>query len=190
METQKLKDYFSQITYINDNEWKDFEHKLSVVTYNEGDIILREGQICNKVHFINSGIVRVYKIDNGLEKNRTFFMSGFFATEYLSFITRKPSKEYLQVIKRAELVVIDYKHLNAMFDTYKNFERLGRLMAELLYQRLRVKIERYQNKSPEERYKEMLVNNPQYLDNIPHYHLASYLGIKPQSLSRIRKRLK
>lgn len=189
MNTQQLKNYFNQITPIPTEEWNDFETQLRVINKASGDIFLREGQVCNFVSFINKGFVRVYEIVDGIEVNRTFFMQGFFATEYQSFIMRQPSKEYLEVVSDAELIMIDYQHLQNMYQRYKSFERLGRLLSESLYVKLRQKLERFQVKSPEERYLQMLQENPDYLDKIPHYHLASYLGIKPQSLSRIRKRL-
>lgn len=190
MKFEQLKHYFQQITPLSSAEWEDFASQLTLIRKVPGEIILKEGQICNFVAFINEGLVRVYEIVDGIEVNRTFFMTGFFATEYLSFVSREPSKEYLEVVSESELVIIDYRHLQSMYNKYKSFERLGRLLSESLYIKLRSKVERFQINSPEERYLLMLKENPDYLDKIPHYHLASYLGIKPQSLSRIRKRLK
>ncbi|MEM6265814.1 MAG: Crp/Fnr family transcriptional regulator [Bacteroidota bacterium] len=190
IEAEQLKTYFSHITPISEEVWEEFASKLRVVHKTSGEIILHEGEVCNFVSFINKGLIRVYEIVEGIEVNRSFFMEGFFATEYQSFVNRCPSVEYLEVVQDAELVMIDYDHLQDMYQKHKSFERLGRLISESLYVRLRKKLERFQVKTPEERYLLMTRENPDYLDKIPHYHIASYLGIKPQSLSRIRSRLR
>ena len=189
MPYQQLRQYFNQLTPIAPEEWNDFTQKLRVIQKTSGAQLLQEGQVCDFVCYINHGLVRAYELVDGIEVNRTFFMQDFFATEYQSFLQREPSKEYLEVIDDAELVVIDYQHLQDMYRKYKSFERLGRILAESLYVRLRGKVERFLINSPEERYLLLLKDHPDYLDKIPHYHIASYLGITPQSLSRIRKRL-
>lgn len=186
----QLKEVLTHIAPIGEEEWHSFISPLKFLSLEEGDLLLQAGEICDFVAFINKGAVRVYEIVDGVEINRTFFTEGFFATEYRSFLLREPSKEYLEVLNSSEFIIIPYNHLQAFYDKHKSFERLGRRLSELLYLKLRDKLERYQVKTPEERYKEMLIANPQFLEIVPHYHVASYLGITPQSLSRIRKRLK
>jgi len=190
MKLDALRTYLNHITPIPPDVWEDFAQQCQVTTKAKGELLLREGQVCDFVSFINQGMVRVYELVDGVEVNRAFFMTDFFATEYQSFLTQEPSEESLEAIETTELVTFSYTHLQTMFARYKSFERLGRLLAEDLYLRQRKKVQRLLIQSPEERYLLMLKENPDYLDKIPHYHVASYLGIKPQSLSRIRKRLK
>jgi len=186
----KLKSYFFNLVEFTPEEWSSFEEGLFVKNYSKGDILLREGETCDFVSFINKGSVRVYEIIDGIEVNRAFFSEGFFATEYKSFLSQQPSDEFLEVLEDSEVVWIRYDHLQEMYDRFKSFERLGRLLSEMLYVKMRDKIAVFRVNSPEERYQVMMRESPEYIDRIQHYHLASYLGITPQSLSRIRKRVK
>ncbi|MEM6347968.1 MAG: Crp/Fnr family transcriptional regulator [Bacteroidota bacterium] len=189
-EANQLRTVLNHISPLAEEEWQEFVAPLKTLSLRQGEVLLREGEICDFVAFINKGAVRVYEIIDGVEINRTFFMQGFFATEYKSFLLREPSQEYLEVLTHSDFIMIPHDHLQKFYDKYRSFERLGRRLSEMLYLKLREKLERYQVKTPEERYQEMLTANPQFLDIVPHYHVASYLGITPQSLSRIRKRLK
>lgn len=186
----RLKNYFLNLVKITPDEWEVFESGLHIRTFKKGDTLLQGGQTCKFVAFINTGSVRAYEIIDGIESNRTFFSEGFFATEYKSFISQEPSEEYLEVLEDSELIWITYPLLQSMFDRFKSFERLGRLISEMLYIKMRNKIKVVRVNTPEERYRTMIQDNPEFLNKIQHYHLASYLGIAPQSLSRIRKRLK
>lgn len=178
------------IVAISSEEWEEFEKGLFVKKHAKGDVLIREGQTCRFVTFINYGSVRAYELVDGIEVNRTFFSDGFFATEYKSFITQQPSHEYLEVLEPTELVWIDYHLLQDMYARFKSFERLGRMLAEMLYVKMREKVMVLRVNTPEERYQIMMKESPHFIQKIQHYHLASYLGITPQSLSRIRKRLK
>ncbi len=189
-EANQLKNVLNGISPLAEAEWQEFIGPLKSLSLAQGDILLRQGEVCDFVAFINKGAVRVYEIIDGVEINRTFFMQGFFATEYKSFLLREPSQEYLEVLAPSDFILIPHDHLQKFYDKYRSFERLGRRLSEMLYLKLREKLERYQVKTPEERYQGMLTANPQFLEMVPHYHVASYLGITPQSLSRIRKRLK
>ena len=187
---RELKNYFLNTVEISSGEWENFEKGLCIKHLNKGELLLKAGQTCSFVAFINSGRIRAYELTDGVEVNRTFFSTGFFATEYKSFISQTPSEESLEAIEDSELVWIRYDLLQSMYTRFKSFERLGRLIAEMLYLKMRDKIKAVKTSTPEERYQSMIQDNPDYLEKIQHYHLASYLNIAPQSLSRIRKRLK
>ena len=106
-----------------------------------------------------------------------------------SFISGDPSEHNIQVIEPSECYVMNKKNLNNLYDTSKTFERLGRLIIEQSFVRMKSKNKMLTNLNPEERYLELLQTRPKVVERISQIHIASYLGIKPESLSRIRKRI-
>jgi CRP-like cAMP-binding protein len=174
---------------LDDAEWAAFSQTLHHKRYKKGDFLIRDGEVENQIYFLNTGATRHYFIRDGKEFTVDFQFAGDFVTAYYSLITREPSTVFVEVLEETTAVVINYQELQSFYAHSHHGERIGRLMAEYQYvKRLRREIDLL-SRTAEERYAGLLKIAPQLVSNISVKHLSSYLGIQPESLSRIRKQL-
>jgi CRP-like cAMP-binding protein len=124
----------------------------------------------------------------GEAKITAFFFQGDFVSNYRSFLTGKPSDHFIEAMQDAAIYKINLQELKSLYDKHKNIERLGRLIAENLYLSVANRLDSFLFQTPEERYKTLIERNSRLLQEIPQYMIASYLGVKPETLSRIRTR--
>lgn len=172
---------------LTETEWNSFSEKLTVKTLAKGDFIIQAGQIENHIYFINSGATRNYFTREDKEYTVDFQFAGEFVTAYYSLITREPGTVNIELLESTEVVVIAYTDLKEFYNRYHNGERIGRLIAEYQYvRRLRREMDLLAL-SAEERYAQLMQRNPTLIQTLSVKHVSSYLGIQPESLSRIRK---
>ncbi|MEJ2904833.1 Crp/Fnr family transcriptional regulator [Pedobacter panaciterrae] len=183
----KIKSAISGFVALTDEKWNAFSSGLLLKTFKKGDFLIREGQTENYIYFLNAGATRNYFLKDGRDYTVDFQFEGDFVTAYLSFISREPSPIFIELLEEAEVVAIPYRHLQEFYKKDHEGERIGRLMAEFQYvKRLRKEMDLLAF-TAEERYALLLSKNPELIQNISVKHLSSYLGIQPESLSRIRK---
>ncbi|MCD8739138.1 Crp/Fnr family transcriptional regulator [Mucilaginibacter roseus] len=154
-----------------------------------GDFFVEEGQVCRYVGFIEKGLVRYYMNDDGNHKTLYFNKEGEFVSNYQSFLPRNPSNTNIQAIEDTSLQVISFENLQRLYATVREGEKLGRLGIESVFVNSLEQLKSFYRDSPAERYRQFLHAYAELAQRIPQYYIASYVGIKPQSLSRIRKRL-
>ncbi len=159
--------------------------------YGKGHFYNEQRNICKYLGFILDGVFRTYYTDDktGDDKNLFFFSKHQVITSYKSFVTQTPCKYYTQAMTDAKIWMISIEHLSALYKISHQWERFGRLLAEQAFNVVMDKNEGFLFKTPEERYLELMQQHPDLLQNIPLYHISSYLGIQGPSLSRIRKRI-
>lgn len=186
METLRL--YFNKFLELNDQEWKDFESCLTKTSVSNKSHILKQGEHCKFIAFIHEGSFRFYYDKDGEEKITAFFFKGDFVSNYRSFLTNKPSEHYIEAMQDSVIYLIHLTELQSLYDKHKNIERLGRLIAENLYLIVANRLDSFMFQTPAERYNELTARNSRLLQEIPQYMIASYLGVKPETLSRIRGR--
>lgn len=171
----------------------DIELLVSILekrTIKKNDFLLKEGDVAENVFFLIEGFFRMYYIDfNGNEINYRFTRKGNFLADFQSLLTQKASQFYWQALQDSELFVLPYHKIQDAYASSAAWSRFGRLMAERVYLQLNQRVELLLFKTPEERYLHILETEPQLLSEISQFHLASYLGVKPESLSRLRKRI-
>jgi CRP-like cAMP-binding protein len=190
-ETEKLETlriYFNKFLKLDDSEWKDFESCLAKVNITNREQILKQGEHCNFIAFIHEGSFRFYYDKDGEEKITAFNFKGDFVSNYRSFLTGNPSDHFIEAMQDAVIYKINLQELNSLYDKHKNIERLGRLIAENLYLMVASRLDSFMFQTPEERYKALIERNSRLLQEVPQYMIASYLGVKPETLSRIRGR--
>ncbi|HAI77115.1 MAG TPA: hypothetical protein DCM08_12795 [Microscillaceae bacterium] len=185
---EALKNYFNKLFPLTEAAWQDFEQCLVKETVVKKDLILEEGQKCDFIAFVGEGICRFYYVKEGEEKITAFFFSGDFVTNYRSFLTGQPSEHYIECMQQSVIYKVFKKDLLQLYDQHQCIERLGRLIAENLYLTVARRLDSFLYATPEERYQELLQRNSKLLQEVPQYMLASYLGVKPETLSRIRAR--
>ncbi|NML38091.1 Crp/Fnr family transcriptional regulator [Chitinophaga sp. G-6-1-13] len=187
---QRMHEYLRQQVNISEEDWHIFSACFEPKTYPAKTFYLQAGETENYLTFVDSGVVRFYVEDaNGDETTVGFGFDGWFMCVYSSFYTRQPSRYYGETITETRLWRIHYDDMQRMYDRLRIVERIGRLATE---QMLLFKSERELSllmKTAEERYLDLLNKSPQLFRYVPLKHLASYIGITPQALSRIRKRI-
>lgn len=155
-------------------------------SFKKNEEILRNGKVCNHLYFINQGLMRGYYLLENKEVTNWLATENDFCTSYYSFISRTPSYETLECTEKCEVEAISYVTLNKVYGMFPETERVGRLILEDYYSRLEERLISIQFKSAKERYEVLFRNRPQLLNRAPLGHLASYLGITQETLSRIR----
>jgi CRP-like cAMP-binding protein len=154
-----------------------------------GEYFLEEGKICRHVGFIEKGLVRYYVNEEGKESTIFFNQEGEFICNFQSFLPQKPSMVTIQALEDTELLIISYDGLQTLYTDVRNGERFGRLAVEQLFLTSSAQIRSLYKDPPAVRYQQFLDTYPGLVQRLQQYYIASYVGIKPQSLSRIRKRL-
>ncbi|MEM6345969.1 MAG: Crp/Fnr family transcriptional regulator [Bacteroidota bacterium] len=155
----------------------------------KGAHFLSLGQTCDKIGLLTKGILRAYYPVGEREVTSyfNFLPRNPIVAGFTSLLTQKPATEALQALEDCELLYVTYKQLQYLYQSSQNFERLGRIMMEQNYIASVKRIQSYQTQSAADRYQHLLSKYPNLLNRIPHHYIASYLGITPESLSRIRK---
>jgi len=180
---------------LNTIEWALFKNKLTLKRYKKGETIHYAGDICDTLLFIGSGLVRLYIIDeNGKDhtwnicfNDENAQMLNLFVVDYDSFVNQTASQISFEVLEDCALLSLGYEEMQQMYRQLKKSERFGRLMAEMAYSYTHNLVIDRLTKSAKERYEILMSRTPALLEKVPQYHIASYLGITPQHLSRLRK---
>jgi CRP/FNR family transcriptional regulator, anaerobic regulatory protein len=181
--------FFNLVPGLTEDKWKSFEQLVSIRRFKKGEVIIKPGQVCNHVSFVNYGLLRSYYLIDGKEIIAVFFHEDCYYSDYESFLSRKPSKMYTDVLEDTEVVDLDYDALQLLYNSYPECERAGRLVAEDLFVLLSNRNTSFLLQTPEQRYSQFLADWPGISNRIPQYMIASYLGITPEALSRIRSRM-
>jgi CRP-like cAMP-binding protein len=188
MYTQIQKAVSSYIQ-LNTDEQAYFIDKLQLVKLKRKEFIVTAGQVCKYVYFVNKGCLCYFYLVESEEVTGLFFFENGWYTDYASFLTGKPSTQFVQALEPAELVSLSKADLNDLYTNVPKFEKLGHFLAENAFLGVRNRNEMLTQLSPEQRYLKLMAERPKVFERIAQHYIASYLGIRPQSLSRIRKRI-
>ena len=158
---------------------------------NKGDFFNKQSVVCKDLGVVIQGIFRVYYYDEitNEEKNIFFFSENQFIVSFRSFIFQFPCKYYIEALEDAEILYIPYQDLQLLYDQSKDWQKFGRLLAEHFFNQSQGRTEDLLFLSHEARYLNLVKMHSNILNRVQSYHIASFLGIKNPSLSRIRKRL-
>jgi len=185
-----LKAYIHKLIPDMDEElWQQFAGKLVVRNIKKGEVVLKPGEVCNHVSYINHGLLRSYYMVDGKELIASFFHEDCYFSDYESFLSRKPAVMYSDALEATEIVDINFDDLQELYEMSPVCERVGRLVAEELFVHLSNRNSSFLLDSPERRYARFLDECEPIVQRIPQYMIASYLGITPEALSRIRSRM-
>lgn len=171
----------------SEEEWKNYSSKLFLKTYKSKEVLSSPGSIPNEVFFIIKGILRVLISDKeGTEHTIHFAIENQFIADYSSFMLSRPSMYTLQAIEEVEVVVMPRAAIEWGYKNLKQGDKLGRLIAEFyfIYQDNRIK--NLYARSPKERYETITEVFPGIHNRVPQHMIASYLGISPVHLSRLK----
>jgi CRP/FNR family transcriptional regulator, anaerobic regulatory protein len=187
--TDQIIQSIKNLVPLNDEEEKAFLQILAVKAFKKKEFLLQEGQICDSLFFVNSGCLRVFFNVEGVENTIQFFFANAWYTDFSSFLSQKPTIENLQALEPCSVIEIKKKDLYNLYETYPIFNKVGRVFTENAFLSVSNLNKMLTNEEPEQRYLNLFERRPEIVKNIPQHYIASYLGIKPETLSRIRKRI-
>ncbi|MBP1639918.1 MAG: putative transcriptional regulator, Crp/Fnr family [Bacteroidetes bacterium] len=175
---------------LSEEEWMLLSSRLEVKSLQKGSLLLHEGEVCRFLAFLRSGTVVYYYLnDRGEEVTTDFAFENQFVTDNRSRLSNSPSHLNIKAIEPVDLILLHEPDLNELYRLLPKMERVGRILIEQAYVRLVQLSLDLQILSAEERYLKLTREYPQALQRLPLYHIATYLGVAPKSLSRIRGKL-
>jgi len=189
IEKENMRSCLKQTGIFGPQDIDEFLSKLTIRTYKKGTHLLSEGEQSNNCYSIIKGCIRQYYIVDGMEKTTFFYTEEQSIFSFKNSSNSRPTNFYLSCVEDTTVSIISMEQQKTIYEKYPRLEALSRasLLEELRnYQEM---LASYITSSPEERYKKLLKERPDLLNRVPLYQLASYLGIKAESLSRIRKRI-
>lgn len=179
----------NKLVKLSSQEERLITESFTCKTLAKGDFFLREGNICKYVGFLKKGLVRYFVLKNDEESTFEFTKEGEFISDYSSFNRQEKSIQNIEAIEDCELLVIDYEKLQNIFNNIPNGNHLGRLIIEHRFDVMVNQLLAVYMQNSEQRYQKFIFEYADLTQRIPQYLIASYVGVQPPSLSRIRKRL-
>ncbi|WP_107037756.1 Crp/Fnr family transcriptional regulator [Brumimicrobium mesophilum] len=186
---EEIKKFMDNIYPMSNSDWDYFSAKLHKEKLNKKSVIIKTGEVENYLSFITEGVVRLFIPHEESELTFGFVFENEFVTAYDSFITQTPSIYQIETLTKTSLWRISYEDLHSVYRETASGNLIGRRMAEKMFLIKSNREISLLNKTAEERYMNLFLERPNLLKQVPLKYIASYIGVTPQALSRIRKRI-
>jgi len=175
---------------LTGEEFGYFSSLLQAKRLRKKQFLLEEGEVCSHECFVNSGCLRMYKLnEKGQEHIIQFAVTDWWIGDQYSFLTGEPSGYFIDALEESEVLLIEKNRLEQVYERVPKFERFFRIAFQNSYVALQRRILAGLSQTAEEKYLDFINRYPELEQKIPQHQVASYLGITPESLSRIRKQL-
>lgn len=148
--------------------------------------LLQPGQISERIFFIEKGVARGYYLKEDREVTSWFMKESDFIISIVSFYTRQPAQEYIELLEDSVLWSITYEQLQQLYDAFPEFNKVGRLLTERYYVLSEQRAQNLRMQSARERYAQLLTDFPAIFRRVPLKYIASHLGLSPETVSRLR----
>lgn len=185
----EIRKFIDTVSPMNDSDWDFFSSKLQEVRLEKNTTILKIGEIENYLSFISKGVIRLYIPKEESDLTFGFLFDNEFVTGYDSFLTQTPSEYQIETLTDTILWKISSKDLEEVYERTSSGNIIGRKMAENMFLIKSKRELSLLSKTAEERYLDLFSDRPKLLKQIPLKYIASYIGVTPQALSRIRRRI-
>lgn len=186
-----MRAVFEHVVPLPDPVWQAVLEVAQFTRFTKKQILLEPGQVCDRMILIHQGAMRLYRLPDGLDITYFFFFPQAlaFATDFASFTTDVPSQYYLECIDDCQVTIFYRSDIYAVYERYPQMQKFGRLMAEQAYRMMDRRMSHFQFHDLQTRYLAMLEEESTLLQRVPQHLLATYLGVTPESLSRIKQRV-
>ena len=184
-----LVELMSQLTSISEEERVAIENSFAIKTFEKGTYLMREGQIVKNAYYVIKGCIREYQLMHGEEKTTAFYTENQSAVNFNSMTTQTPSKINFVCAESTTVAILNAEKEKALYKKHPRFETFCRVGVEQMMGVKHEKMTELITLKPEQRYKKLLEENPDLINRVPQYQIASYLGVKPETLSRIRRKI-
>ena len=185
----KLKIYCNTFVPLTDEELSLIDKYFEHIKIKKKDLLLQDGKVCNFIGFIAKGTIRHFHIKEGTEKTCDISFENSWVTDFQSFTHNTSCIMNLQAMDDTTVFIIRKENLYKLYSECSKYETFGRLMAEQVAQRATEIAMSLSSDKPEERFQNLLRKQPDIFQKIPQKYIANFLGVSPESLSRIQKRI-
>jgi CRP-like cAMP-binding protein len=187
--TESFRAFVNARVSLSQADWRRLESVMSPQHWPAGSLLLESGRVCRHLYFLESGLLRFSEWSHEVEKTKFFAVPGEIFTSQLSFSQQAPAREQIEALLPSHTFSISYEEQQALYDVIPAWSRLIRLVIQEVNGWMEALLIESQTRSAEQRYRELLEEEGHWAGKVPLKYLASYLGIAPESLSRIRKKM-
>lgn len=185
----KLVDHIKRHVELSDDDVQQLLSLVRPLTLKKKDFLLKGGQVCKSDYFVEKGCLRMYFInEKGIEQITQFAIENWWLSDYMSLINQTPSQFFIQAIEPTDLYCVDKLLQNQLFNELPQLEKYFRIIAQKAFAAAQQRVKYFADFSKEEAYKHFSSNFPGFVQRVPQYMLASYLGFTPEYLSELRKK--
>ena len=188
----EILNYVSKFISLTDDETKALLEDITIQNFKKGTVLLNEGKVSKEGFFILKGCIRQYCIINGEERTTNFYTEEQWVLSRKSYTQEIPADHYFSCVEDCILLIGNMEKETKFFQKISKFPRLQTLFRSIMEKEIgeyQDTLTTYITETPEQRYLKLLKNRPELIQRVPQHQLASYIGVKPESLSRIRKRI-
>lgn len=185
---EEFRAFISNFPILKTDEVEIIVEHTVVKEFKKGTILLKEGAICKECYAVIRGCVREYYIKDGLEKTTAFFTEGQSVNSFSSYTNQAPSKHFLECSENCLLTVSNQSLIDQMCERIPRLTEFIKNEVEKDAGELQERMASFMTSSPEERFEDLMNNKPSLMNRVPQHQIASYIGVTPESLSRIKKR--
>ena len=183
----QLVSALKSLSHFEPNELDQISKSFRPISLKKGGLILHQGEVCQEFYFVVAGCIRTYFIDrNGREKTRYIMFENFIGTALSSFVTQKPSVEFIDALEDTTLLSIHHSHFCRLLDEIGNWKAFYRRILEMAYVFQNRKIEQLVTLTAKQRFDLILHENPFFVQRLSNKVLASYLDMREETLSRLK----
>lgn len=189
MEKRRLVEHIRRYVELNENEISALNHYIITIRLNRKEFLLQKGQVCNSLFFVEQGCLRMFFINKKLSEQITqFALEGWWLSDYFSFMDNVPSEYYIQTIEKSIILAIDRVQIDNLFQEIPQLERYFRITMQKAVAAAQHRSKLEFEMSKEEFYIHFSTSFPEFIQRVPQYMIASYLGLTPEYLSELRKK--
>jgi CRP/FNR family transcriptional regulator len=186
---QSFIDHIRKYVALSADDLQFLSANVKTITVKKKQFLLEEGKIGKANYFVEKGLLRMFFInDKGVEQITQFALENWWLSDYMSFTLQAPSHFYIQAIEVSEVVVVEYHNQEELFKKLPQLERYFRIIIQRAYAASQMRFKYFYDYSKEENYRLFVSLFPEFVQRIPQYMLASYLGLTPEYLSELRKK--
>jgi CRP-like cAMP-binding protein len=186
---EMFKTFLKDHLFVSDEDWITIKDRLHVEVYDKNEVLTKLGEVEDRLYFLADGVVRLFYEGESKDITLNFAFPNTFISSYSSFLTKSPSEYILQTLTACEVKYLRRQDLEDLYSTTECGHELGRILTENIFLYMSKRESAFLIKSPTERYLDLFKEQPRLIQEIPQKYLASYIGITPQALSRIRAKL-
>jgi CRP-like cAMP-binding protein len=186
---KELKYFLSNFNTFDENELQAILEHTTLGSFKKGVVLLKENEVTSKCYFILRGCIREYQLTDGKENTTAFFTEQQAVVSYASYLEQKPSQYNYDCLEDCELMVATREQEKKLHQQHPRLEFLTQTLMQKDYHAIQNRLVSMINSTPEERYTHLMETRPDLLQRVSLHLIASFLGITPESFSRIRKRI-
>ncbi len=182
-----LKESIQEHVTLSDEEWELCKNNFRPKRMLKRQFLLQEGDVCRELTFVEKGALYSYSVDSkGNQHVLRFAFDGWWMANLQSFFTNEPTKLNIEVLEDSELLVLDRKNHEKLLEEIPAYERYHRIIVQNAYVALQERVENALGLTAEEKYARLIQHSPEFMNRVPLHLVASFLGISPETLSRVR----